>query len=289
MKTLSVAFTMLLGLTVGASLYARDAKSDAENPAGAKGQGTGEILLDLHLTPEQEAKIAEVRKECRPKVQEAAKELGGLVKEEIEKVHALLTPEQRTKVQAMKDIRQENRAAGVAEAIAHFDELDLTEAEMTQIAEIRKEYHPKIEKAMEGLRGVLTDEQRKARQEAARAGKSRAEVASSLNLTDEQKQKLETVGKEVKTLVHEELEKFRGVLTQEQQQKLAEFREERRERIRDRVAAAIANAKDLNLSDEQKNSIMEIRKEFRPKVHEAGNKLRAAVSEELGMILGVLR
>jgi hypothetical protein len=84
------------------------------------------------------------------------------------------------------------------------------------------------------------------------------------------------------------MDKIRGVLS-EQQQKLGEFREERRERTRDRVAAAIANDRDLNLTDEQKASIAEIRKEYRPKIHEAGNKLRADVRGELTMVVGVLR
>ena len=48
------------------------------------------------------------------------------------------------------------------------------------------------------------------------------------------------------------------------------------------MAHRIANLKDLNLTDEQKTKIAEIRKEYRPKVHEAGNKLRASVREEIG-------
>jgi Spy/CpxP family protein refolding chaperone len=189
----------------------------------------------------------------------------------------------------MKELRKEHRAEGLAETVAHLEQLDLTEGELTQVAEIRKEYHPKLEQALQAFKGVLTDEQKKARHEAISAGKPRREVLSTLNLTDEQKQKMETACKEVRSVVREEMEKIRGVLTEEQQQKLTDLREERRERIRDRAAAAAANVKDLNLTEEQKNSIMEIRKEFRPKVHEAGNKLRAAVRDELGMILGVLK
>jgi hypothetical protein len=55
------------------------------------------------------------------------------------------------------------------------------------------------------------------------------------------------------------------------------------------MAAAVANAKDLNLTDEQKTAIADIRKEFRPKIHEAGNKLRGAVREEVGMILDTIK
>jgi Spy/CpxP family protein refolding chaperone len=89
--------------------------------------------------------------------------------------------------------------------------------------------------------------------------------------------------------VREELEKIRDVLTEGQKEKVQEFREERRERVRDRKAHAIANAKELNLTDDQKAKIMEIRKEFAPKVHEAGNKLRATVREEAEAILAVIK
>ena len=69
---------------------------------------------------------------------------------------------------------------------------------MAKIAEIRKEYRPKIEKAREGAcKGILTDDQKKAREEALKAGKKRKEVVESLKLTDEQKEKVQTVGKEV--------------------------------------------------------------------------------------------
>jgi Spy/CpxP family protein refolding chaperone len=248
-----------------------------------------ERIQDLQLSDEQETKIAEIRKECRPKVQEAAKELAALVKDEVTKVRAVLTPEQKTKLAALKEERKERRGEHLAERIAHLRELDLTEAERTKIAEIRKECRPRIAKAMEGLKGTLNAEQRKAREEGLKAGKKRREVIASLNLTAEQKEKVEAVGKEVRSLVREELQKIRDVLTEGQKEKIREFREERREHVRDRMAHRIANLKDLNLTDEQKAKIAEIRKEYRPKIHEAGNHLRAAVREEVAKILAALK
>jgi Spy/CpxP family protein refolding chaperone len=287
MKTLIVAVSLVVAVTAGAVLYARDAQGTEDN--SSLGQVSTETIVDLNLTDEQEAKIADIRKEWRPKVADAAKELDGLVREEVDKVRGILTPEQREKVQAMKELRKDHRASCLSHTVAHLEELDLTDSEKNQIAEIRKEVRPKIVQALEGLKGVLTDDQRTARADALKAGKSRREIRAALNLTDEQQQKLATVGKEVRSLVREEMDKIRGVLTEEQQQKLAEFREERRERVRDRIAAAVANHRDLNLTEEQKNQIMEIRKEFRPKIHEAGNKLRGAVREEVTSILDVLR
>jgi Spy/CpxP family protein refolding chaperone len=255
----------------------------------AKTEGTEVAIQDLNLSDEQEARIAEIRKECQPKVQEAARELAGLVKNEVEKVRGVLTAEQKEKLQAAKEERKERHHEGLAGRLAHLRELHLTEAERSEIAKIRSEYHPKIVKAMEGLKGTLSAEQRTAREEGLKAGKKRREVLAALNLTGEQKEKVEAVGKEVATLVREEMEKIHDVLTESQKEKLAEFKEERHEHVRDRMAHRIAHLKELNLTDEQKSQIAEIRKEFRPRVHEAGNKLRAAVREEVHMLVAALK
>jgi Spy/CpxP family protein refolding chaperone len=276
--------SLIAGLTVAVLLCA-PGKLLAQRADGGR---LSERIQDLQLTDEQEAKIADIRKECRPKVQEAAKDLAALVKEEVEKAQAVLTPEQKTKAEAFQEERQERRE-GLAERIAHLQELDLTDAEKAQFAEIRKEYRPKIEMALEGLRGLLSDDQRKAREEGLRAGKKRREILASLNLTDQQKEKVEAVGKEVRTLVREELEKMRDVLTEGQKEKLQEFNEERKEHVRDRRVHRIANLKDLNLTEQQKTQLADIRKEYRPKVHEAGNKLRATVREEVDAIVAVLK
>ena len=50
-----------------------------------------------------------------------------------------------------------------------------------------------------------------------------------------------------------------------------------------------ARVQDLNLTDDQKAKIADIRKEYRPKVQEAGNKLRATVKEEVEAILAVIK
>jgi Spy/CpxP family protein refolding chaperone len=248
-----------------------------------------ERIQDLNLTDAQEAKIADIRKEYRPKIQEAAKEVAGVVKEEVEKIQAVLTPQQKQKLQTLREERAEHREDCLAHRIANLRDLDLTDAEMTQIGDIRKEFRPKIEKALEGLKGTLSAEQMKAREEALTAGKTRRQVLESLKLTPAQKEKVETVGKEVAGLVREELDKIRDVLTKEQQEKLQDLKEERHEHVRDRMAHRIANFRDLNLTDEQKTKLADIRKEYRPKVHEAGNKLRAAVREEVEKILAVIR
>jgi Spy/CpxP family protein refolding chaperone len=279
----------VVALAVGMGVYAALPAAAEEAAEQKAGGALAERVQDLNLTDEQEAKIADIRKEFRPKVQAEAKELAAVVKEEVEKVQAVLTPEQKTKLAATKEERQERRAEGLAERVAHLGELDLTDGEVAKIGEIRKEYRPKIEQAMKQLQGLLTDEQKKAREEALKAGKRRREVLQALNLTDQQREKVQDVAKEVATLVREEMEKIRDVLSAEQKEKLQELREERQERVRDRRAHRIANLRDLNLTDDQKAQIADIRKEFRPKVHEAGNKLRATVREEVEAIVAVIK
>jgi Spy/CpxP family protein refolding chaperone len=262
-------------------------------PVGAQEKVVGVVLVeriqDINLTDDQEAKIAEIRKDCQPKIRDAAKELTALVKEEVEKVRDVLTPEQKAKLQELKEELKEQRMVGLAERIAHLKELDLTLDEVAKIQEIRKEFRPKIVKGMQALAGMLSDEQKQAREQGLKAGKKRAEVLASLNLTADQKEKVAAVCKDVGVVVREELEKIKDLLTDEQQAKLVDIKEERLERVRDRLACKIANFKDLNLTDEQKTKIEAIRKDFRPRVHEAGNRLRAAVRDEVAMIVAVIK
>src|SRR5262249_60595717 len=83
---------------------------------GGKGVGGGivERIQDLNLTDEQEAKIAEIRKDCQTKIREAGKDLAAVVKQEKEKIQAVLTAEQKEKIQAFKVERKEQKAEGPA-------------------------------------------------------------------------------------------------------------------------------------------------------------------------------
>jgi Spy/CpxP family protein refolding chaperone len=251
--------------------------------------GPTECIVFLKLTDEQAAKIADISKEHKAKIQDAAKDLVTIAKEEMDKVMDVLTPEQKQKVQAFKEERKEQHRSRMAERFSNLDELDLTDAEAAKISDIRKEFRPQVAKAFEGLKGTLSDDQRKERDEELLEGKKRSEIIASLNLTDAQKEKLEAVGKEAKDLLREEMDKIRGVLTESQQEKLQDIKEERVERVRDRRCHRIANLQDLNLTENQKTQISDIRKEYRPKVQEAGNKVRAAVREKMEAIMAVLR
>jgi Spy/CpxP family protein refolding chaperone len=286
MRKLGVVLTLAALLGVACVPYgAASAKAEDKNAS----VGLAERIQDLNLTADQEAKIAGIRKEYQSKVQDAAKGLAGIAKEEEDKIRAVLTPQQQDKVKAMKEERAEHRGECLAHMLTNLKDLDLTDAEMAKIGEIRKEFHPKIAKAMEGLRGVLTDAQRKTREDTLAAGKSRKEVLAALNLTADQKTKVEAVGKELATLVREEMEQIGDVLNASQKEQVQDFKDERKERVRDRRAHAIANFKDLNLTDDQRTKIADIRKEFRPKVHEAGNSLRAVIRDELGQVVAIIK
>ena len=248
-----------------------------------------ERIQELNLTDEQEAKIAEIQKAGRPKVEAAAKALAAVAKEEADKAMAVLTPEQKAKAAALKEERKELRAEGAGERLARLEELDLSDAQIAQIQEIRKECRPEVAKALEGLKGTLTPEQRKAREEALASGKKHREVLAALNLTPEQKEKVAAACKDCCAAIKGELEKLTEALSAQEKEQLADLRGERKEHVRDRRAHRIANAQELALTAEQKEKLAEIRQEYRPKIHEAGNALRAAVREELQAIAGVLK
>ena len=279
MKMLSTVLAVAALLALGARLAAYQEKTVV----------VVERIQDLNLTDEQEAKIADIVKDFRTKNADALKELGTAAKEEMEKVGAVLTAEQKAKLETLKEERKETREECLAHRIANLKELDLTDDELAKIGEIRTEFRPKIVKAMKELEGLLSDEQKKARQEGLKAGKKRKEILESLKFTDDQKAKVAAVCKEVGSLVREEAEKVRDVLDASQKEQLQELKEERHERVRDRLAHRIANLKDLNLTDEQKTRIADIRKEYRPKVHEAGNKLRATVREGMEAVVAVIK
>jgi hypothetical protein len=150
-----------------------------------------ERIQDLQLTDDQEAKIADIRKEFRPRIQEAAKEVATLSKEEVEKIRGVLTPAQKTKLEAAKEERKEFRGERLSERLAHLQEMDLTADEEAKLMAIRKEFHPRIEKAMTGLDGLLSADQKKAREEALKTGGKRREILAAIKLTGDQKEKVD--------------------------------------------------------------------------------------------------
>ena len=67
------------------------------------------------------------------------------------------------------------------------------------------------------------------------------------------------------------------------------MKEDRREHVRDRLAFRIANLKELALTNQQVIQIKAMRAEYRRRVQEAGNRLRAIVREEIAAVVTVLK
>jgi hypothetical protein len=278
MRILSTVVSLAVALALCTNVHSQGAR-----------ETLAERIQDLDLTDAQEAKIAEIQKEFRPRVEKAVKEFATLVKDQVEKMEAALTPEQKEKLRAIKDERRERRFESLCERIAHLKELELTDAEMTKIQDIRKEFRPKVANTLKELEGLLTATQKQDRQAALKAGKPRREVLLGLKLTDEQKQKVATVARELGTVVREEMAKIRDVLTEAQKEQLPVLKEERRDRVRDHRAHRIMSLKELNLTDAQVSTLTKIREEYRPRIHEAANALRATVREEVAEILAVIK
>ena len=106
--------------------------------------------------------------------------------------------------------------------------LDLTDEQKAKVKALRKEYEPKLKAAMDG---VLTADQKQARDDAIKAakdaGKKGPEVfkaaRAAVQLTDEQKAKMQEA---MKPLQKDLREKIKAILTPEQQEQVKAKMEE---------------------------------------------------------------
>ena len=119
-----------------------------------------------------------------------------------------------------------------------FKGLNLTDDQKAKVEEIKKEYAPKVKEARQKMESILTDEQKKARAEAAKAaraaGKNRDEVRKAAQdaakVTDEQKAKMAEARKEAGALRKEIREKLTAILTPEQKEQLKQLHQRGRGR-----------------------------------------------------------
>lgn len=168
--------------------------------------------------------------------------------------------------------------------------LSLTEDQKVKVEVIRQEYAPKFKEVHVTIEGVLTDEQRKARDEAVKAaraaGKRGEEVwdaaKSAVTLTDEQKGKMADARRAMQVLRKEAHEKVMAVLTTEQKEQLKKPHQGMRG-PRD-IGWRGEMLKCLNLTTEQQAKIDELKKEYAPKFQEARKEivtLRKEVHEKV--------
>jgi Spy/CpxP family protein refolding chaperone len=116
--------------------------------------------------------------------------------------------------------------------------LTLTDEQKAKVAELKKEYDPKFTENMTKSQGVLTDEQKKARREAAQKaradGKNRKEMQEAIDaavkLTPEQKKTQEELKKAGEALTKEVQAKVDSILTAEQKEQQKKMREEMQKR-----------------------------------------------------------
>jgi succinate dehydrogenase/fumarate reductase flavoprotein subunit len=110
-------------------------------------------------------------------------------------------------------------------------DITLTDEQKTKVAELEKEYGPKMKELREKLDKTMTDEQKKARQEVlkearekGKEGKKGKELHQAINdamkLTEEQQKKYDETDKQIVALRQEILEKVKPILTDEQKEKL---------------------------------------------------------------------
>jgi len=110
-------------------------------------------------------------------------------------------------------------------------EITLTDEQKTKVAEVEKEYAPKMKELREKLDKVMTEEQKKARldvmkehREKEKDGKKGKELAQAIKeamkLSEEQQKRYDETNKQIVTLRHEILDKVRPLLSEEQKAKL---------------------------------------------------------------------
>jgi len=118
-------------------------------------------------------------------------------------------------------------------------DLNLTDEQKAKVDDLRKELGPKFAEIQKKREGVLTDENKKARDEAVKAardaGKSPEEAyragRNAVKLTDEQIAKMKEIQKEAGALEKDRLEKFKAVLTPEQKEQLEKRMAEMKKRF----------------------------------------------------------
>lgn len=108
--------------------------------------------------------------------------------------------------------------------------LDLSEDQKEKLGKVRDDFEAKKQAIHEKLAALLTEDQKQIAKDtlenAKQSGKKGRELylslEASLKLTDEQKQKIEPIGKELQGVVNDAMKQVTEVLTPEQKEKLQE-------------------------------------------------------------------
>ena len=140
-------------------------------------------------------------------------------------------------VWAAKEDKKKEKSGGkaVAKAFELPSIITLSGEQMTKLAEVKKEFEPKLEAAFKKQNDILSAEQKKARQEASKAAKAagkkgkeaQADIAAATKLTDDQKKQQDEVSKELKELNGKIREQISSFLTEEQKTHLTPMKKKK--------------------------------------------------------------
>ena len=126
---------------------------------------------------------------------------------------------------------KKKQAAKEQPAVQLPKEITLTDEQKTKVAELEKEYGPKMKELREKLDRGLSDEQKKARQEVTKEAREKGKegkkgkelaqaVKDAMKLTEDKQKEYDETDKKIFALRQEILEKVKPLLTDEQKEKL---------------------------------------------------------------------
>ncbi len=137
-------------------------------------------------------------------------------------------PEQQKKGPAVKISSAAQAMLRLKKLHEVVEKLDLTAEQQEALKKLREDTGPNMKDAFEKLKAVFSDEQQAAgdaaMKEAKEAGKQdrqvMAAVEAAVKMTEEQKKKLDEIGKEMSSLQKDIMKKTLAILSPEQQEKV---------------------------------------------------------------------
>jgi Spy/CpxP family protein refolding chaperone len=119
-------------------------------------------------------------------------------------------------------------------------QLDLSAEQEEKLKEIRDETAPKMKPIMDKMGAIVTEEQKKAFEEAAKKAREEGKkgrdfflaVQSAAELTDEQKEKLNKVVPEIRDVHRQMMKSIMGMLTPEQKEKMKQMRSAKKKKAK---------------------------------------------------------
>jgi Spy/CpxP family protein refolding chaperone len=261
-----IAFRLVFGLAVTCLVgvvraqEARQIRPEVEKLKQSVSEKLQAAADKLGLTTEQRDKIREVHRSFEARRQALRDERRALHESDLQAINAILTPQQREKVQALKEDRVEPQKA------------DEGPVALAQDAAVRDTLEEKL-RAAESLE--LTREQRM------RIGQ---QLSSSAEKYIQQRRAR-------RALVEEEYRALAEVLTPEQREKARQSIEHRLvaapivQSVTDRLNAA---AERLGLTQQQRKEIIDVYKNFDAKYDQLVDDRRDLLKSELKAISGIL-